>query len=165
MPSAGEVRAQNGPQGTSAEHSELKFRTGIFHFSSMPQRNGYLEYVLEQLSGLRGVVSRRMFGGAGLYQDELFFALVFANTLYFKVSDDNRADYEARNMGRFRPYKDRPQLSLTYYEVPADVLEDRDELAVWARRSLQAAAASKTTKPAKLKRPRRKRKANRGTAQ
>ena len=128
----------------------------------MPHSNGYLEYVLEQLAGLRGVVSRRMFGGAGLYQDEVFFALIFSDTLFFKVNDDSRPEYEARGMSRFKPYKDRPELSFTYYEVPADVLEDREELVVWARRSVQAAAASKSAKPGRRpasrgKRPKHKR--------
>jgi DNA transformation protein len=123
----------------------------------MPHSNEYLQYVLEQLAGLRGLVSRRMFGGAGLYQDELFFGLIFADTLYFKVNDDNRASYEARGMDRFRPYKNRPQVSLTYYEVPPDVLEDREELVTWARQSVLAAAASKVDKPTRRAIPKRKR--------
>lgn len=108
----------------------------------MPHSDEYLQYVLEQLAGLRGAVSRRMFGGAGLYHDELFFGLIASDTLYFRVDDDNRPDYEALGMGRFRPYKDKPTLSFNYYEVPAHVLENADELVVWARRSLRAAAAA-----------------------
>jgi|ERR1039458_2546305 hypothetical protein len=61
------------------------------------------------------------------------------DTLYFKVNDANRGDYEARGMGRFRPYPNKPHLSMTYYEVPADVLEDADECAAWARRSVAIA--------------------------
>lgn len=149
MPRTGEVRAQNGANRTSAEHGKFKFRTSIFHRASMPHNSEYLEYVLEQLGGLRGLVSRRMFGGTGLYQEEQFFALVFDDTLYFKVNDATRGAYEARNMNRFRPYKDKPHLSLTYYEVPAEVLEDREELVAWARRSVAAAAADKVAKPGK----------------
>jgi DNA transformation protein and related proteins len=122
----------------------------------MPHNSEYLEYVLEQLGALRGLVSRRMFGGAGLYQDELFFALIFDDTLYFKVNDANRTDYEARGMNRFRPYKDKPHLSFTYYEVPAEVLEDREELVAWARRSVEAAAADKVANPGERTSPRRK---------
>ena len=107
----------------------------------MPQSKEYLQYVLEQLDSLRGVVSRRMFGGAGLYQDDVFFGLLFRDTLYFKVNDTNRADYESRGMGRFQPYPDKPYLSFTYYEVPVDILEDREELTSWARRSIAAALA------------------------
>ena len=115
----------------------------------MPHSNEYLEYVLEQLARLPGVRSRRMFSGAGLYQDEVFFGLLFRDTLYFKVNDSNRPDYEARGMAQFRPYEDRPQVSFTYYEVPAEVLEDRDELVAWARRSVAAGVAIEAAKAAK----------------
>ena len=123
----------------------------------MPHSNEYLEYVLEQLARLPGVRSRRMFSGAGLYQDEVFFGLLFDDTLYFKVDDSNRPDYESRGMAQFRPYEDRPLLSFSYYEVPAEVLEDRDQLIAWARRSVAAAAAIQAAKAAKrAKRPKRK---------
>jgi DNA transformation protein and related proteins len=123
----------------------------------MAHSNEYLEYVLEQLSGLPDVRSRRMFSGAGLYQDEVFFGLLFNDTLYFKVDDSNRPDYESRGMAQFRPYEDRPLLSFSYYEVPAEVLEDRHELQTWAARSVQAAAAIQAAKAAKrAKRAKRK---------
>jgi DNA transformation protein len=149
MPGTRQVRAQNGAQGPSAEHCELKVGTGLTHHISMPQSKEYLQYVLEQLDGLRSVVSRRMFGGAGLYQDDVFFGLLFRDTLYFKVNDTNRPDYESRGMSRFQPYPDKPYLSFTYYEVPADVLEDRDELTSWARRSIAAALATAAEKRAR----------------
>jgi DNA transformation protein len=112
----------------------------------MPVSSNYLGYVCEQLAGLGAVSSRRMFGGAGLYCDEFFFALVDDDTLYLRVDDSNRADFTSRGMGRFRPYPDSPQLSMSYYETPADVLEDAAELVAWARRSVAAAIAA--AKPA-----------------
>ena len=99
----------------------------------------FLNYVLEQLSTLQGVSSRRMFGGVGLYCDGVIFGLIAGDVLYFKANGANRADYESRGMGQFRPFKDKPKLSMSYYEVPADVLEDRDECATWARRYIFAA--------------------------
>jgi DNA transformation protein len=111
----------------------------------------YLDYVHDQLSGLGGVTSRRMFGGAGLYCDEFFFALIDNDTLYLRVNDANRADFTTRGMGQFRPYPDSPQLSMSYYETPADVLEDGAALVAWARRSVAAAMAA--AKPAKAARP------------
>ena len=97
----------------------------------------FLQYVLEQLAGVGHVTPRRMFGAVGLYHDERFFGIIAGDTLYFKVNDSNRRDYEARGMDRFRPYADRPQLSMTYYEVPADILEDAEECGVWARNSVE----------------------------
>ena len=99
----------------------------------------FLAYVLEQLAGLEDVSSRRMFGGAGLYSNEFFFGLIADDVLYLRVDDSNRADYSTRGMAQFRPYADRPHLSMNYYETPADVLEDAGELVVWARRSVEVA--------------------------
>jgi DNA transformation protein len=112
----------------------------------MAVSSDYLQYVLEQLGGLAGVSSRRMFGGMGLYCDGVFFGLIDDDTLFFKVDDTNRPDYVARGMAPFRPFRDRPDQSLSYFEVPADALEDRDELTIWARKSLVAAAAKPKAK-------------------
>ena len=101
----------------------------------------FLSYVLEQLSTLSRVSSRRLFGGIGLYCEDVVFGLISGEVLYFKVGDDNRADYAARGMAPFRPYVDRPQVSLSYFEVPADVLEDTEACGVWARRAVAAARA------------------------
>jgi DNA transformation protein and related proteins len=123
----------------------------------------YLRYVLEQLGGLGHITSRRMFGGAGIYCGEVFFALVFEDQLYFKVGDATRADYEVRRMQRFKPYADRPELSMTYYTVPVEVLEDSEQLREWGRRSVDAALMSAkvksaaTTRQAKSKKTRKTR--------
>jgi len=122
----------------------------------------YLQYVLEQLGGLARVTSRRMFGGIGLYCDGVFFGLIDDDTLFFKVDDTNRPDYVARGMAPFRPFRDRPDQSMSYFEVPADALEDRDELTAWARKSVTAAAAkprpakNAKSRPAKKKAARKK---------
>ncbi len=112
----------------------------------MPVGADYLQYVLEQLSRAGRVSSRRMFGGAGLYCDGLFFGLIDDDTLYFKVNDSTRGDYEAHGMKPFRPYADRPEVSMAYYTVPVDVLDDAEELVAWARHSVAIAAAK--VKPA-----------------
>ena len=116
--------------------------TGSGILIEMAVSEEFLQYVLEQLEGLGAVAARRMFGAIGLYHEDRFFALISRDTLYFKVNESNRGDYEARGMGRFRPFADRPQLSMTYYEVPADTLEDAEECVAWARRSAAIAAAT-----------------------
>ena len=105
----------------------------------MTVSSDYLAYVLEQLAQLGPVSSRRMFGAAGLYCGDAFFGLIAADVLYLRVDDSNRADYSARGAAQFRPYADRPQLSMNYYETPADVLEDAARLVEWARRSVAVA--------------------------
>ena len=51
----------------------------------------YLQFVLDQLAGLGCLREQRMFGGAGIYCDEIFFAIVYQDTLYLKVDNADRA--------------------------------------------------------------------------
>lgn len=121
----------------------------------MAVSDDYLHYVLDQLGGLGHIATRRMFGAVGLYHEERFFALISRDTLYFKVNDSNRPNYEQRGMERFRPFEDKPLWSMTYYTVPADVLEDAEECVIWARKSV--ATATHAAKPAvrQKKKPKR----------
>jgi DNA transformation protein len=102
----------------------------------------YLAYVLEQLAGLGEVRSRRMFGGVGLYYGELFFGLIDDDTLFLKTDESNSAEYIARNMPRFMPPSDRPVGPMGYHQVPADIIEDAEMLAGWARKSVGVALSS-----------------------
>jgi DNA transformation protein and related proteins len=114
---------------------------------SMAVSGDYLQYVLEQLAGLGALTKRRMFGAVGLYSEALFFAIISDDTLYMKVNDANRGEYQARRMSPFRPYADKPHLSMGYFELPADILEDAEECVLWARKSV--AAANLRTPPAR----------------
>ena len=99
----------------------------------------------EQLAGVESIRARAMFGGVGLYADDVFFGILAADTLYLKVDDSNRGRYEAAGMTAFKPYSDKP-MTMPYYQVPVDVIEDRDELAVWARASVRVAARATSRK-------------------
>lgn len=98
--------------------------------------DGFLEFVLDQLRGLSGVRARAMFGGHGLYADEVFFGIVSSGRLFFKTDDESRESYRALGMEPFRP--NEKQTLRTYYEVPANVLEDDEELVRWAIRACAA---------------------------
>jgi DNA transformation protein len=104
----------------------------------------FISYVQDQLSDFGEVTSRRMFGGVGLYHEGLMFALIANDIIYFKVEDANRSDYESAGSGPFRPYPDK-QTVMSYYEVPIDVSEDRDELASWAEKAFGAARRARKT--------------------
>ena len=112
---------------------------------------GYRTYILDQLAALPALNARRMFGGVGLYSGESFFALIDDDVLFFKVDDANRDDYVSRNMKAFMPIPGKA--SFGYFQVPAEVIEEAEELARWARRSVEVAlrAGVKKARPAKKK--------------
>jgi DNA transformation protein len=97
------------------------------------KRDSFRDFVSEQLGD--GVEIRAMFGGYGLYRGDKFFGIVFKGRLYFRTGPRTRKEYVDRGM---KPFKPDARITLkTYYEVPADVLEDRETLHAWA---LKAAA-------------------------
>lgn len=106
--------------------------------TSLRVSSGFREFVLGQLSDVRGLHARPMFGGIGLYADGVFFGIVAGDALYFKVDDTNRADYERAGSGPFKPYADRA-MTMAYYSVPAAVVEDSADLVRWAKRSIALA--------------------------
>ena len=110
----------------------------------------FVEFLLDQLRDIDDVISKSMFGGVGLYSGDVFFAIVYHDVVYFKVDDLNRVDYVRAGTKPFKPYENRPT-TMQYYEVPASVLEDADELCAWARRAVAAAER----KPVARKRKRR----------
>ena len=93
----------------------------------------FLDYVLEQLSEARGLKTRAMFGGHGLYIGTSFFGIVHKGALYFRTDEASRPAFVNAGSKPFNP-KDKVELH-RYYEVPADVLEDASELLVWAKRA------------------------------
>ena len=106
------------------------------------RRDDFVDHVCELLAPLGDVRPRAMFGGHGIYVDDVFCAIVADDTLYFKVDDSNRADYEALGSGPFKPFADKPMV-MSYYEVPAEVMDDRSAIAAWGRKALAAAHASR----------------------
>ena len=113
---------------------------------SMRVSSGVRAFVLDQLAGLPGIRDRAMFGGVGLYADDLFFGILAADVLYFKVDDSNRQDYELAGARPFKPYADRA-MTMPYYAVPIEIMEDATTLVKWAKRAVDVATASK--KPAR----------------
>ena len=105
-------------------------------------------YVEELFAGLGPVRIKTMFGGAGVYADDLMFALIDDDTLYLRVDDEIRAQFEAAGSTPFiYQVHDGRQMSLGYWRAPDDALEGPDEAEPWARLSLAAALRKKVAKP------------------
>ena len=98
------------------------------------------DYVMHEVfAGIENITSRPMFGGYGIYRDGVFFALISGGSLYFKADDETKGEFERRGSRPFRySAKGRGEVALSYWEVPADVLENRTELRDWIDRAIRA---------------------------
>lgn len=128
----------------------------------MAKTDGFKDFVLDQLADLRGLTCRAMFGGYGLRYRETFFGIIHKGRLYFKVTPETAKSYRALGT---KPFRVTSTMTLTtYYEVPADILEDAALLAEWAQTAStvqrpqparrRAAPNARNSKPSRISRAR-----------
>lgn len=135
------VKRKLGAELTKAEKADK------LSVAPMPSES-FKEFVMDQLRLLPEVSAKAMFGGHGLYQGNHFFGILMEGRLYFKTNEASRKAYVRRGMGPFVYEKARQTMTINYYEVPADVLENSEELLTWARDAVKV-ASTRPRKPAK----------------
>jgi DNA transformation protein len=108
----------------------------------------FRDYLIDMLRPLGPVKARAMFGGGGLYLDGVIFAIVFDDTLFLKADDATKGDFQARGMQPIAYEREgRAELiEMSYWEAPAELLDDPDEFCQWAGRAWQAAKRASVKK-------------------
>lgn len=115
----------------------------------MSEFSDHLHEVFERFGR---IAVRRMFGGHGVFHEGRMFALVAGGRLYLKTDAQNRAVFEARGLPPFEYARQGATARMNYHEAPAEVFDDREEAARWARLAWDAALrAAKPARPAAAK--------------
>lgn len=110
-------------------------------------------FILDLVEPVGGVSLRRMFGGAGLFYDNVMFALIMDECLYFKVDEKTRNDFEAESCAPFSYRAKAGKRALgSYYELPERLYDEPEELAEWARRAVDTALRADQAKKPKFRR-------------
>lgn len=114
----------------------------------------YREYVRDLFTDFGPIRIRSMFGGAGIFRDDLMFGLIIEDQIYLKTDNHNRTDFEEAGQ---RPFlferKDGRITAMSYYLIPDALYDDTGELSAWAQKAFAAAQRGATKKS-----PRRKKK-------
>lgn len=111
--------------------------------STAAARERALEFA-ERLSGIGPVSVTRFFGGAGLVKNGVQFAFVIAGTLFLRVDDLSRPNFEALGAAPFTYASQSKTIRVaSYYELPDQVADDGVALVRWAIRAVHAAAVCK----------------------
>lgn len=112
--------------------------------------DAFTELCVELLSPLGPVRVRRMFGGQGLYVDDLFMALIDDGQLFLKADEVTRERFVAAGCLPFSyPTKDGERQVMSYYRPPEEALESPPLMLPWARLALEAALRAANAKKAK----------------
>ena len=104
---------------------------------------GYLNYVLDLLSCCGNITHRALFGGYGIYNDGKILAIIADDELYFKVNDSNKQDFVDSDSEPFTYYKNNKPYSLSYWKVPAEILEVPELLQTWFNKAYMVALLKK----------------------
>ncbi|MFO6418628.1 TfoX/Sxy family protein [Hylemonella sp. W303a] len=107
------------------------------------------EHCIELFSPLGHARAKRMFGGQGLYVDELFIALIADGRLYLKTNETTQQQFADAGGQPFvyAGSERKPTVVMSYWTPPAEALESPALMAPWARLALQAALAARKPAP------------------
>lgn len=109
-------------------------------------KNGFVDYVVDTLSAFGEIKSKSMFGGHGIYKDGVIVGLIIEDELFFKVDESNKQDYIDHNSSPFSYDRGDKVISMSYWRVPLDILEDSDPLGIWVEKSFEASQKVKRKK-------------------
>lgn len=109
----------------------------------------FTHHCAELLAPLGTVRTRRMFGGQGIYVDELFIALIASEQLYLKADVETKPEFEAAGCLPFRYLKDGEWMPMSYFQPPEETLDSPALMLPWARLALQAALRAQAAKSTK----------------
>ncbi len=116
---------------------------------------------IEDLFRPLGRVScKRMFGGKGIYADDVIFALEIAGEIFLKTDEQSRPLFEAAGLRPFVYESSRGETATSYWLLSPSAFDDEGELLKWGRLALEASrrfAAKKRTKSASHAKPAPKR--------
>lgn len=106
-----------------------------------------IEEMTQRLGHLSGFRSKKMFGGASLYSDEVVFCMITRSGVpHLRVGPSNIQDYERAKQRAFVPGGKHGDMSMPYYTIPESVMEDQIQLEVWAGKAIVAAKEAKRGK-------------------
>jgi DNA transformation protein len=115
------------------------------------------DFLIDLFADFGPVTIRRMFSGFGISADGTNFALALRSGLYFRADEQTIPQFEAEGSQPFS-YQTRTKTVTvaSYWQLPARLFDDPEDLTGWARAALAAAQRAalrrrpKARKPAKV---------------
>ena len=98
-----------------------------------------LEHFKELLAPRGAIRSRAMFGGHGIYCDDVFMAIVIDDQLYLKVDPLTQATFAAAGSAPFVYHGKGKPVAMSYWRVPDEALESARAMRPWADMAIAAA--------------------------
>ncbi|AOU98425.1 hypothetical protein BI364_11075 [Acidihalobacter yilgarnensis] len=102
------------------------------------QETEFVAYVLELMHPLGPIRAKRMFGGHGVFLDDLMLALIVDGILYLKTDARTQSEFTARGLNAFSYIRRNREVRLSYHQAPEEALENAEDMRLWAGKARQA---------------------------
>ncbi|NRA87296.1 MAG: TfoX/Sxy family protein [Rhizobiales bacterium] len=112
----------------------------------MATSDEFAQWIVDQLSEFADVQTKRLFGGRAVLKDNLNFGLIFEDQLYLKVDDQTLANFHELDSQQFTYDKGGKTIYVSFWTIPENIIEDKEEFAEWARKAFDAALRAKKPK-------------------
>jgi DNA transformation protein and related proteins len=99
----------------------------------------FATYCTELLAVAGEVRSKRMFGGYGLYVDDLFVAIIVGEALYLKADEQSRPRFEAAGSRRFEYTRQGKQQGMGFWTAPTSAMDSPAVMRQWVQLAVAAA--------------------------
>src|SRR5438105_6698866 len=110
------------------------------------------DFLIDLFADFGPVTIRPMFSGFGISADGTNFAMALRAGLYFRADEVTIPQYEAEGSKPFQ-YQTRAKTVTvnSYWQLPARLFDDTEELSQWARAALGAAQRAAVKKRSKAR--------------
>jgi DNA transformation protein len=112
----------------------------------MKTTSEFVENLADVFAMFGAIEARRMFGGYGIYHDDLMFALVSDEVLYLKADDVSAGKFTDLELRPFEYMKGGKTIRISFYAAPEELFDDPEQAQFWATCAFQAALRSRKPK-------------------
>jgi DNA transformation protein and related proteins len=99
----------------------------------------FVDFVVELMATWAPVATHKMYGGYGVFRDDVVFALIDGGQLYFKADDANVVEFEQAGCTPFTYTINGKAVHLSYWSAPSDCLDSPAQMREWCQSSFAAA--------------------------
>lgn len=103
----------------------------------------FVERIQALLTPLGPARARRMFGGHGIFMDDVMFAIVADGELHLKVDPESEPEFTRAGATPFTYRRQGREIAMSYWSAPDGALDDMAALQPWADLALAAARRAK----------------------
>jgi len=111
----------------------------------------FVDYLHEVFLDFGPIRSRRMFGGHGIYHNDLMFGLVADDELFLKTDKDNVEKFESLGLEPFEFETKDKVIKMSYYRAPEEIFDDPELAQEWGNIAFDAALRAQSKKHKRAK--------------